>query len=260
MKRLTVILIFVLSWNWVSGQLFTGANDAVGVDEKLGTKIPLQLKFCDEKGDSITLGEIIDKPTILSFVYFDCPSLCSPLQQGISEVVDNCDLEPGTDYEIITISFNYTDDPDKAAKKKKNFASCVSKNKCEHWFYLTGDSLAINTILQAVGYKIKITGLDFVHPSGMVIVSPTGVITRYLYGLTFLPFDFKLAIIEAQREQPRKTISRVLDFCYAYDPEGKRYTLEITKISATIIIFFALVLFINWSLNRGKKEKKKRKP
>jgi protein SCO1 len=242
-KKLLILFVSLYSLT-LKAQVFVGNGAQIGIDEKLGQTIPLDLKFCNEMKDTVTLGDLIKQPTVLSFVYFDCPGLCSPLQQGISEVIDQSNLELGKDYKVITISFNYRDDPRKAEKKKKNFAQCISKNKCSNWFYLTSDSVAINSILKAVGYKVKVTGMDFAHPSGIVVVSPKGKITRYLYGIKFLPLDFKMAIIEAQREQPRATISKVLDFCFAYDQEGRKYVLQVTKLAASIIIFLALSLLL----------------
>jgi protein SCO1 len=241
-NNVLVFVLYTLIIVNVKSQVFNNSNAKIGIDEHLGKMIPLNLKFSSEHGDSITLGQIIDKPTVLSFVYFDCPGLCSPLQQGISEVIDKSDLVIGKDYKVITISFNYKDDPVKAEKKKKNFAQCISKNKCEYWYYLTSDSTTINKIMKAVGYKVKVTGVDFAHPSGIVVVSDKGMITRYLYGVTFLPIDFKMSIIEASKGLPRPTISKVLDFCFAYDPASKRYALQVTKISASLIILFALFL------------------
>ena len=95
----------------------------VGIVEKLGETIPLDLTFLNESNDTVTLGEIINKPTILSFVYFDCPGLCSPLLSGISEVVEKLDMELGEEYQVITISFNTKDTPEKAAIKKNNFVT-----------------------------------------------------------------------------------------------------------------------------------------
>lgn len=257
MKRNILTTIFIAVC--ISGftQVFLGSDAQVGVDEQLDKTLPLDLKFCTEHKDSVSLGELIDKPTVLSFVYFDCPGLCNPLQQGISELIDQSDLILGEEYKVITISFNYKDDPDKAEKKKKNFAECISKDKCTYWYYLTADSAAINDILKAVGYKVKITGMDFAHPSGIVIVSPQGKITRYLYGLKFLPFDFKMAIIEAQKGIARPSINKVLDFCFAYDPEGKKYTLQITKLAATMIIFFAVVL-LTYLIIKSRRERAKK--
>ena len=255
-KKLLVLFVTLSSLS-LSAQVFIGNNAQIGIDEKLDQTIPLNLKFCNEHNDTITLGDLVKQPTVLSFVYFDCPGLCSPLQQGISEVIDQSDLTIGKDYKVITISFNYRDDPQKAGKKKKNFAQTISKNKCANWFYLTSDSANINAILKAVGYKVKVTGMDFAHPSGIVVVSPKGKITRYLYGLKFLPFDFKMAIIEAQKELSRPTISKVLDFCFAYDQEGKKYTLQVTKLAASIIIFLAITL-LSFLIIRTRRDRKKK--
>ena len=233
------------------GQPFTTGE--VGIDEHLDTTIPMDLVFNNDQNKNIKLGDIIDRPTVLSFVYFDCPGLCSPLQQGISELIGNSDLILGKDYKVITISFNFNDSPEKARQKKANFTTKISKDKAAYWIYLTGDSAAIVTILSSVGYKIKIAGLDYIHPSAIVIVSPKGKITRYLYGLTFLPFDFKMAIIEAQKGISRPTINKVLQFCYAYDPEGRRYTLEVTKVAGTVILAI-LALFFTVLIIRKKKK------
>jgi protein SCO1/2 len=254
-KKNILVLLAIISSIALHAQIFFGNNAEIGIDEKLGQTIPLNLRFVNEHKDTITLGELIKQPTVLSFVYFDCPGLCSPLQQGISEVIDQSDLVIGKDYKAITISFNYRDDPKKAGKKKKNFAEAISKNKSANWYYLTSDSVNINAILKAVGYKIKATGMDFAHPSGIVVVSPSGKITRYLYGLKFLPFDFKMAIIEAQKGQSRPTINKALDFCFSYDKDEKRYSLQVTKLAATIILFFAACLLLVLFL-KSRKDKK----
>lgn len=255
MKNLTLLIVFVFLFGNAKSQLIFSGNEQMGFDEKLSDTIPFDLRFINENDDTITLGQIVDKPTVFSFVYFDCPGLCSPLQQGISELVDNSDLEFGKDYQVVTVSFNYRDSPEKAKQKKLNFAKNISKDKGKYWYYLTADSLTIAKVLTAFGVKVKVTGLDFAHPSGIVIVSPKGKITRYLYGLTFLPFDFKMAIIESQQGLARPTISKVLEFCFAYDPQGKKYTLEVTKVAATVIIFFALLLFIFLIINSRKRRK-----
>ena len=245
MKKIYLVIIFYFFLFTIGySQIFNGGKTEIGIDEHLGKQIPLDLKFCNEKGDSVTLGQLIDNPTVLSFVYFDCPGLCSPLQHGISDVIDNNNLELGKDYKVITISFNYKDDPIKADKKKKNFATCISENKCIYWTYLTADSITINKILHSVGFKIKVTGVDFSHPSGIVVVSPKGIITRYLYGVSFLPLDFKMAIIEAQKGLSRPTVSKILSYCFSYDPQGRKYKLEVTKISGTIILFLAFILLL----------------
>ncbi len=227
----------------------------VGVEEHLDSIIPPGLTFLNEQSMPVKLGDLFNKPTILTLVYFDCPGLCSPLLDGVSEVVEHMGMELGKDYQIVTVSFNYKDTPEKAIQKKNTFLKKHSKSHAKDWYYLTGDSASIFRLVNAVGFKSKKQGNDWIHPAVITIVSPKGKITRYLYGVTFLPFDVKMAIIEAGKGQSRPTINRLLQFCFSYDPEGRRYTLAVTKISATIIIFLALVLFITLLL-RSKKKKK----
>jgi len=214
----------------------------IGIEEKLGETIPLDLTFNNENNEQVTLGQLINKPTVMCFVYFDCPNLCSPLMDGVAEVISKMDMELGEDYQVITISFNTSDTPEKAREKKVNFVTRISKEHQKDWIYLTGDQDNINKITDAVGYHYKAQGVDFAHPSAIVVVSPTGKITRYLYGLTYLPFDLKMAIIEAQKGIARPTINKVLEYCFAYNPSSKTYTLQITRVVGGFILFAALVI------------------
>lgn len=228
----------------------------VGIVEKLGETIPLDLRFLNESNDTIALGEIINKPTILSFVYFDCPGLCSPLLTGISEVVEKLDMELGTEYQVVTISFNTKDTPEKAIIKKNNFVSKIGEENRKHWIYLTGSQENILRITGSVGFKYMPQGLDFAHPSAIILLSPEGKITRYLYGINFLPFDVKMAVIEAQQGIERPTINKILEYCFAYDPNGRTYTLQVTRIVGGLMLFILGIGFIILVI-RGRKKAKK---
>ena len=249
MKRLLLIFVFsVLLFN-AYAQLPINREVEIGIVEKLGDTIPLDLKFFNEKNDTVSLGSLINKPTILSFVYFDCPGLCSPLLDGVADVVSRIDLSLGKDFDIITISFNTKDTPEKARIKKLNFVQKIQEKDRASWSYLTGELGNIQKITEAVGFRYKPTGLDFAHPSTIIMLSPQGKITRYLYGITYLPFDVKMAVVEAQKGLVRPTSSKLLDYCFAYDPQSRSYTLQITRLigAFTLIIglFFGAYLLIS---------------
>ena len=229
----------------------------IGVIEHLGDTIPLDLSFLDENNKPVQLKNIINKPTIVSLVYFDCMIICPQMLSGISDAVENSDMILGKDFDIITISFDPDDTPEKAIQEKQNFLKKRTKPYASNWYFLTGDSSSIHAISEALGFRFKPAGNDFIHPTCIFILSPQGKITRYLYGTSFLPFDLKMAIIEASKGQTRPTINRVLEYCFTYDPEGRKYTLQVTKITATIIIFCALVLFVVLII-RSRKRKKNR--
>lgn len=252
-KLFTIIPLIVFAFTGIQAQV--DQSPEVGVIEHLGKKISLDLKFVDDKFQTVTLGQVIDKPTILSFVYFDCPGLCSPLLEGVGTVISKTDLSLGKDYQVITISFNYRDTPEKAKEKKKRFIDKYSKGKGNGWIFLTTDSVTIKKITDATGFMTKAVGLDFVHPSAIIAISPDGMITRYLYGLTFNPTDFKMAVIEANKEQPRPTIQRIMQICYSYDQDSQRYTLDVIKISGILIVFFIVVFAIAFLLKPKKKQK-----
>jgi protein SCO1/2 len=243
---LPILLITFLGWS----QPFT---DNIGIDEKLGETITLDLKFLNEKNEVVTLRDLINKPTVIALVYLNCPGLCSPLQEGFAEVIDKTDLILGQDYQAMTISFDFHDSPQMAAQKKANFVTKIPEELAQHWHYLTTDSATVIQLLTDVGYKIKITGLDFVHPSALIVVSPEGKITRYLYGLRFLPFDLKMSVMEAQKGLPRPSINRIMEFCYSYDVEGKRYKLEVTKVVGALTLIILGLFFLTLVIRRKKK-------
>jgi protein SCO1 len=260
MKKTVLFLLIALFPVFLAGQGLVKESNLtkevdIGIIERLGDTIPLDLTFNNENNESVTLRQLINKPTIMCFVYFDCPNLCSPLMSGVAEVVSKLDLELGHDYQVITISFNTSDTPEKAREKKQNFVTKISKEHQKDWTYLTGTQENITAITNAVGYKYKPQGLDFAHPSAIVIVSPAGKITRYLYGLTYLPFDVKMAIIEAQKGIARPSINKVMEFCFGYNPASKTYTLQVTRIFGVLILLIAIIVLAVLFLKGRKKSK-----
>jgi protein SCO1/2 len=249
MKRVIVPIMFLMVISNIHAQVPVNREVEIGIVEKLGQTIPMDLKFVNEKNDTISIGSIITKPTILSFVYFDCPGLCSPLLDGIADVVSKTEMTLCKDYYIITISFNTKDTPDKARQKKLNFVSKIKETQRGSWTYLTGELENIQKITESVGFRYKPTGVDFAHPSTIIILSPQGKITRYLYGITYLPFELKMAIGEALKEQAQPSSSKLYDFCFAYDPQSKTYTLQFTRLLGSFVLilglFFVLYLFVS---------------
>ncbi len=243
---------------WFSMPVFsqTGQADEPGVVQHLDTIIPSTITFNNEQGEPVQLKSVIHKPTILALVYYDCMGVCPTLLAGVSEAIEKMGLELGKDFQVVTVSFNNEDTPAKSVDKKKNFLRDHSRPHAADWKYFTGDSANIYALTNAVGFIFQRNGNDFMHPACIIILSPEGKVTRYLYGTSFLPFDVKMAIIEAQKGQSRPTINRVLEYCFSYDPEGRRYTLQVTKISATVIIFFAALLFIILMVRSSRKKTK----
>lgn len=215
----------------------------IGVVEHLDEFIPEDVVIISEKGDTVNLKGLVDKPTILNLVYYRCPGICSPLMNGLAEVIGKSDMVLGKDYQVLTISFDPSEDTSLAAKKRRNYYTQIGKDvDPEGWKFFVADSANILNLTESVGFKYKKTGNDYLHSATLIVLSPNGMIARYLHGTYFLPFELKMSVIEAGQGKSGPSINRVLQFCYSYDPEGQAYVLNVTRVAGTLIIFIALVI------------------
>jgi protein SCO1/2 len=222
------------------------AEDPVtsGIDERLGEYVPIDLMLADESGKIVRLGDLIDRPTIVSLVYYDCPSVCRPLLEEVSTMLgklSDMDLVPGKDYRVLTISFDDTDSPAGSARLKKEYYTTLPDGfPADAWTFLTGDSAAVQAFTGSVGFTFKRDGKDFAHPTTLIVLAPGGKITRYLFGARYLPVDLKLALLEASEGRVGPTIAKFYKFCFSYDPEGRKYVLNITRVvGASMLIGLA---------------------
>lgn len=258
------IFLFFITFT-VAGQAIidpTAGNDDVeiGIVEHLDAYLPDSISLTNEKGEKVWLSGLIDKPTVLNFVYFRCPGICSPLMEGVADVMDKSDMVPGKDYQVLTISFDPSETIDLGVMKKKNYLNLMTnKDKVNEaksgWQFFVSDSASIVRVTNATGFRYKRTGNDFLHAASLTVVSPDKKITRYLNGLRFLPFEWKMAMVEASKGQSGPTINKVLRFCFSYDPKGQTYVLNVTKISASLILTFALSLLLYLVLKKPKRTK-----
>ncbi len=226
----------------------------LGIYEKLDEYVPDDLTFTTEDGEEVNFKSLIDKPTVVTLVYFTCPGICSPLLDGVADVIGKTDMELGKDYQVLTVSFNEKETYQLAKSKKKNYVKQIKKEIDEsQWLWMVGDSTNIARLTQSMGYRFKRDGDDFIHAAAIMVLSPEGKITRYLYGTYFLPFDMKMALVEAQQGRSGPTINKILNYCFSYDPEGKKYVFNITKVSGTIIILAALTFLLFLIFNKRRR-------
>ena len=254
---IAAIIFFSLSSVWYAGE----KKVEIGIDEQLGKFIPLQEMFVDENGNKITLRELFTKPTVLSFVYYNCPGICSPLLMEVSDVINKTDLVLGVDYNIVVISMDELETPKDAVTRKQTFFQVLDKNvPPDSWKFLTGDSATIKKVADASGFYFERQGKDFLHTGAFIFVDNKGKICRYLFpsytnkrGFGILPFDFKMAVIETSEGKISPTIAKVLQFCFKYDPQGKTYVLNFLQIFGTVILVLAGI-FIVYLRFKPKKE------
>ncbi|MDJ0623998.1 MAG: SCO family protein [Desulfocapsaceae bacterium] len=218
------------------------------VDEQNGQYLPLEAVFNDESGLPLTLGEIIDKPTLLLPIYFYCPSSCSLNLMNLANSVKRSSLKPGKDFKIIAFSFNEEEDEENARVAKRNYLRLLPDDFPEdNWKFLTGSKENIDKVTEAIGYQFKpIEDGTFIHPSALVVAAEDGMIIKYVYG-SFVTGDVDMAILEAQKGTPGVSVKRLLAYCFNYDPEKSRTFFQNVKIGGLIgfgvlgLLFFAYV-------------------
>lgn len=233
----------------------------VGIDEQLGSYIPLDVIFKDVDGKDVVLSELITEPTVLAFVYYNCPGICSPLLFELSDVINKTDLELGYDYNVICISIDELETPQIAAEKKITFFAALDKDVPKNaWRFLTGSKEEIKKVSDAAGFYFERKDDQFLHTGAFIFLDKKGKICRYLIpnysdkgGFGILPFDFKMAVLEAADGKVTPTIARVLQFCFSYDSDGQKYTLNITRIFGAGILIL-VVLFLIFIVFKPKKE------
>jgi len=258
LQRVFVVgLLMTLGWQPLSGgsQTQSTAAPEIGIVERLGDTIPLGEEVYDEQGNLQSLRSLISKPTILTFVYYRCPGICSPLLTELARMVDKMDLQPGKDYQIITISFDYREKPELAAEKQENYLSAISRPvDPSAWHFLTADSAVIQRLTRGAGFYFKASGNDWIHAGALIFLSRDGKITSYMYGMPHLPYDIKMAVIEASEGKTGPTIAKVLRFCYVYDPVGRTYALNVTRIALVATLLFAGVFALVFIVRPRKKQ------
>jgi protein SCO1/2 len=255
MRKIPVWLLIVLLLQSIVYAHVEGGGDAsgVGITPMLGHRVPLDLTFRDESGRAVKLEELIHTPVILALVYLHCPNVCSFLLQNLADVLNQMPAEPGRDYVALSVSFDETETPALAQEKKKLFLKMIDRPfPAGAWRFLTGDRENIEELTDAVGFHFKRQGEDFLHPVAVIVLSSEGKVTRYLYGPDLLPFDLKMALVEASHGTIGPAISKVVQFCFSFDPKGHKLVFNALKVTGTVTLFFAAA-FIVFLFFKGRK-------
>ena len=228
----------------------------VGLDEKLGTRLPLDLTFTDEQGQAVTLRELVVGPTLILPIYYKCPNVCNFLQAGVASVLKDVNRKPGEQYRVISLSFDETETTRNAQKAKELYLGLAGETiPPEAWRFVTGDLENIHAFLDPSGYRFMRQGVDFIHPVASFVINKEGKVIRYLHGVRPLPKDLTLAFYEAETGKVGTTIRKMVQYCFNYDPEQKTYVFNLLRVSATAIIA-TLGIFLAFLILGGKKKSK----
>lgn len=252
MKKILMFLLIAISLQ----------AEQIGVDEHQGAFVPLDLTFINEKGEKVTLKEMMKgKPTMLSLNYFRCSGICTPQLEDMAKMFGQLDLTENKDYRVLTISFGEGETSALAAAKRKTMLHAIPRKfDNDAWHFLISDGNSSAQLSKAVGfnYKKEISPagvVDYIHPGTLIMLSPQGKITRYLSGINQLPFDVKMALLEAGEGKIGPTIAKQLLLCYAYDPKGKTYIFQWEKIAGVVMTLIMLIFFVYLIVSTKRKNK-----
>jgi len=206
----------------------------VGFDPQLDAQIPLDTPFVDEYGQPATIREYAGKkPVVLAFVYFTCPMLCNQVEQALVGTLKMISFNPGTDYEVVFLSFDPNDKPDEALKKKHEALSRFARPTTDPgWHFLTGTQDSINAVTKAADFRFSYDPKTklFGHASGILLLTPDGRISRYFFGVEYPPSNVRLGLVDASSGKIGTPVDHLLLFCYQYDPTKARYSATVLTV------------------------------
>lgn len=245
-------------------------NPNVRFDQKIGDKVPFDLTFTDEDGNDTTIGQCVDgKPTILIMAYYRCPMLCGQVFVGVLEAVRSMKLTVGKDFNIVCVSFDPKEKWGLARDKRNYFVTEYGRKEAHGgWRFLTGKQENITNLTNAVGfhYEYDRTIKEYNHPSGIIIVTPQGIISRYLPGIEYTdqgemdgqPIKDKtrtlrLSLVEASEGKLGDVSDRLFLSCYRYSPHTGKYTMSVMWIVRagallTLLIIAGVYARVAWKI------------
>lgn len=226
-------------------------DQATGVIEHVGAMAALDVQLFAEDGTPLRLADLVDKPTIIAPVYYSCPNECNVLLGTLSSVLPQVGLKPGVEYQVLAVSFDDRDTPATATKRKGDFFNAGLSTGLAGfpplaWRFLTGDETNVRRLMDSVGFGYQRAGDAFQHSIAIIVLTPSGKISRYLYGIRPLAFDIAMAATEAGAEKTGLSVKRAISMCYTYDPQGRRYVFDFVKVAGAGVLaaigIFALFL------------------
>lgn len=232
-----------------------------GVDivDRSGASVPRDLVFMDEAGETVRLAEFLDqgRPVLLQLVYYNCPMLCTLVLNGYLDAARELDWTPGTEYEVVTVSFDPRDTAELAAGKKDSHVAAFGRPEAANgWHFLTGEEASVRALADSVGFRYRWLPeqKDFAHGAGMFVLTPEGRISRTLYGIEFSPRDLRLSLTEASEGRLGSPFDKLLLYCFSYDPETHKYAMvarNVMRLGGLLtVVALGSLLMVLWRRDR----------
>lgn len=229
--------------------------EGVGIEQKLGGQVDTALRFRDENGNDVKLGDFLsgDKPALLTLNYYRCPGLCNIQLNGLLDTLKAMQWSAGDQFRIITVSFDPMEGPDTARAKKGTYLSDYDRpTTAAGWRFLTGPADSIKTLAASVGFKYRWNDeqQQWAHDAALIVLSPNGKISRYFGGVMYEPEVVRLSLVEAGEGKVGSLWDRIFLNCFHYDPKIGKYRAAATMImqlgGAVTVIVLGASLIVLW--------------
>lgn len=236
----------------------------IEIVQHLDAQVPLDLEFLNEAGETVMLGDFLgDRPAVLALVYYECPMLCTEVLNGLEVVLKGMKYGVGKEFDVITVSIDPGETPELAATKKGYHIERIRREGAEAgWHFLTTpDEAAIETLAGIVGFGYAYDPASdlYAHAAGIMLLTPHGKVSKYYYGIDYIPRDIEFGLIEASKGKVGSLVDRLILLCYAYDPVAGSYSFQILRairLGAVLTILFFVVFwgssFLVWRKSRKK--------
>jgi protein SCO1/2 len=233
--------------------------EGVGVEEHLSQKISLSTSFTDQDGKQVALGQYFSgkKPVLMTMVYYGCPSLCNYHLNGLLEVFKKMNLRAGRDFEFVAVSMNHRETAEDALKKRSAYLNALGQPEAAAgWHFLVGSEGNVKALANELGFKFKWNEnlKQYAHPSVAYVLTPQGVISRYLYGIDFPPKTLHLSLVEASDGKIGSFVDQVALFCFQFDPNKAKYSVmsfKLMQLGALLTLILLGIFFVpHWLKER----------
>jgi protein SCO1 len=199
----------------------------LGFEQRIGQTLPMDAVFTGSDGTSRPLRFYFGgKPAVLIFDYFRCPELCSLVASGATDALRQLRLTVGKDYTVIIVSIDPSDTVQMAAaRQSEDILRYGRSGSSLGWHILLGKPAEIKALTEAAGfhYRYDVRSRQYAHPSGLVVVTPTGIVSRYFLGIDYTASEMAPAVQRASENKTGSSVFNLLFVCFEADAQKGQY-------------------------------------
>jgi protein SCO1/2 len=232
-------------------------GDVLGLvrfDQRLDEQVPTGIALRDENDQLVELHSLRgDKPVLVALSYFECETLCPLVRHGLVEALRPLAFSVGNEFDVLLVSIDPAESAATAAAVKQETLEAYGRAaSAPGWHFLRGDHDTIDRLADAIGFRYAYDGEqdEYAHPSGVVLLTPEGRISRYFFGIEYEPQDLRLGLVEASQNKIGNAIDQIMLLCYHYDPTVGKYTLLVMNVIRTAAAFtvaaIGALIFMLW--------------